>query len=151
MESCQLTNDSDRLMQIEAVRTQAMNNHNRHEAHEALRAALLCKRRPYRGSFHTPPPPRSAPHDGEGTAEGHRQGIVLSVERNPVSCNAAVNLWIRNSHDSIVQSAPEQVRPVYGEQAVVSRSPESQDLEVLKTLTRVCPRLEESQAPGSSM
>ena len=87
----------------------------------------------------TPPPPRSAPHDGEGIAEGYRQGSVLSVERNPVSCNAAVNLWIRNSHDSIVQSAPEQVRPVYGEQAVVWRSPESQDLEVLKNVDKGVP------------
>ena len=43
IESAQVTADSERLMQLEAIRTQALMNHHRYEAHESLRTALLRK------------------------------------------------------------------------------------------------------------
>ena len=118
IESCQLTSDSDRLQQIEAVRTQAMMNHHQFEAHAALRAALLRKSRPYRGQLFPGQKVayfrlRSTQFDGEGSVEGYRQGIVLALDRNP-SSNLATNVWIRNSRGRVVQCAPEQVRPVFG-------------------------------------
>ncbi|CAE7664233.1 GIP [Symbiodinium sp. CCMP2592] len=109
-------------------------NHHRFEAHEAIRNALLRKSRPYRGTF-TPGQKiayyRKATQtgDGEGSIEGYRQGIVLALDRNP-SSNVAANLWIRNSRGRIVQCAPEQCRPIAGEQEWWT--PDEQDLEVLK-------------------
>ena len=136
IESCQLTADSDRLQQIEAVRTQAMMNHHQFEAHAALRAALLRKSRPYRGQLFPGQKVayyrlRSTQFDGEGSTEGYRQGIVLALDRNP-SSNVAVNVWVRNSRGRVVQCAPEQVRPVFGEQEWWT--PDGQDLEVLKNV-----------------
>ncbi|CAE7222193.1 unnamed protein product [Symbiodinium sp. CCMP2456] len=134
IEAAQLVNDSTRLMQIEAVRTEAMRNHHTYEAHEALRAALLRKSRPYRGAFYPGQKVayyrmRTATGDGEGTAEGYRQGVVLALDRNP-SSNVAVNIWLRNDRGRLVQCSPEQCRPVCGEQEWWA--PDPSDLEVLK-------------------
>ena len=134
IESAQVTADSERLMQLEAIRTQALMNHHRYEAHESLRTALLRKSRPYRGAF-TPGQKvayyrkSSQMGDGEGSIEGYRQGIVLALDRNP-SSNVAVNIWIRNSRGRLVQCSPEQCRPIAGEQEWWV--PDEQDLEVLK-------------------
>ncbi|CAE7400233.1 FMN2 [Symbiodinium sp. KB8] len=134
IESAQVTTDSERLMQLEAIRTQALMNHHRYEAHESLRTALLRKSRPYRGAF-TPGQKvayyrkSSQMGDGEGSIEGYRQGIVLALDRNP-SSNVAVNIWIRNSRGRLVQCSPEQCRPIAGEQEWWV--PDEQDLEVLK-------------------
>ncbi|CAE7353272.1 GIP [Symbiodinium sp. CCMP2592] len=134
IESAQLTSDSDRLMQLEAIRTEALMNHHRYEAHESLRAALLRNSRPYRGTFE---PGQKVAYfrkstqtgDGEGSIEGYRQGIVLALDRNP-SSNVVANIWIRNSRGRIVQCSPEQCRPIAGEQEWWV--PDAQDLEVLK-------------------
>ncbi|CAE7226683.1 unnamed protein product [Symbiodinium sp. CCMP2592] len=133
IESAQLTSDSERLMQIESIRVQAMNNHHEFEANQALRSALLRKSRPYRGEFYPGQKiayfrKRTAAGDGEGTVEGYRQGIVVSLDRNPNS-NVAANLWIRNSRGRLVQASPEQCRPVFGEEWW---SPDPADLEVLR-------------------
>ncbi|CAE7420471.1 luxQ, partial [Symbiodinium microadriaticum] len=131
VESAQLTNDSERLLQLESIRTHALMNHHRYEAHESLRASLLRKSRPFRGSFE--PGQRVAyfrkstqTGDGEGSIEGYRQGVVLALDRNP-SSNVAANIWIRNSRGRIVQCSPEQCRPVAGEQEWWV--PDEQDLE----------------------
>ncbi|CAE7442520.1 unnamed protein product [Symbiodinium natans] len=149
IESCQLTADSDRLQQIEAVRTQAMMNHHQFEAHAALRAALLRKSRPYRGQLFPGQKVayyrlRSTQFDGEGSTEGYRQGIVLALDRNP-SSNVAVNVWLRNSRGRVVQCAPEQVRPVFGEQEWWT--PDGQDLEVLKNVDQAFPVLDADGRP----
>ncbi|CAE7832499.1 unnamed protein product [Symbiodinium sp. CCMP2592] len=100
-----LTNDSERLLQIESVRTQAMINRHEYEASQALRAALLrVKAAPIKVAYYRK---RTAAGDGEGTVEGYRQGIVLALDRNP-SSNVAVNIWIRNSRGRLVQCSPEQ-------------------------------------------
>ena len=96
IETCSLTSDSERLQQIEAVRVEAMCNHHRWEANQSLRAALLRKGRPYRGTFQPGQKvayfrARTATGDGEG---GYRQGIVLASDRNP-SSNVALNIWIQ--------------------------------------------------------
>ena len=101
IESSQLVSDSERLQQIEAVRIQAMLNHHQFKANQALRVALLRKSRPYRGTFYPGQKVayyrvRTAAGDGEGSAGGCRQGIVLAPDRNP-SSNVTVNIWIRNS------------------------------------------------------
>ena len=118
--------DSGCLMQIEAVRIEAIKNHRTYEAHEALRAALLRKSRPYRGTFHL-------------AFACARPLVMVKVQlkscfgfgqdRNP-SSNVAVNIWIRNDRGRLVQSPPEQCRPIYGEQEWWARDPS--DLEVLK-------------------
>ena len=138
IESAELLNDSQRLLQIEAVRTEAMKNHHAFEAHEALRAALLRKSRPYRGTFSPGQKiayfrARTATGDGEGSAEGYRQGLVLALDRNPHS-NTAVNIWVRNSRGRLVQCSPEQCRPIYGEQEWWA--PDAADPEVLKHCDR---------------
>ena len=142
VESAQLTNDSERLLQLESIRTQALMNHRRYEAHESLRASLLRKSRPLRGSF--VPGQRVAyfrkstqSGDGEGSIEGYRQGVVLALDRNP-SSNVAANIWIRNSRGRIVQCSPEQCRPIAGEQEWWV--PDEQDLEVLKNCDEELPR-----------
>ena len=134
IESAQLTSDSERLMQIESIRTQAMVNHHEYEASQALRAALLRKGRPYRGEFYPGQKvayfrKRSATQDGEGSLEGYRQGVVLSLDRNP-SSNVAANIWIRNSRGRLVQASPEQCRPIFGEEEWWTPDPE--DMEVLR-------------------
>ncbi|CAE7255028.1 PSMC3, partial [Symbiodinium sp. CCMP2456] len=134
IESAQLISDSEKLMQIESLRTQSMINHHEYEASQALRAALLRKSRPYRGEFYPGQKvayyrKRTATGDGEGTLEGYRQGVVLSLDRNP-SSNIAANLWIRNSRGRLVQASPEQCRPIFGEEEWWT--PDPQDLEVLR-------------------
>ena len=51
IESCHVTGDSKRLQQTEAIRSEAMANHHRYEPNQSVRAALLRKGCPYRGTF----------------------------------------------------------------------------------------------------
>ena len=63
--------------------------------------------------------------DGEGTAEGYRQGMIIGLDPGPTG-----SVWIRNNRGRTVQVAREQVRGVEGEELW---TPSSDDLRMLRT------------------
>ena len=126
VESCSLYNDSDRLRLVEQIRTKAMMLYHQFESDAALRAALLRKPRPARGPFSEGQ--RVAYYrfrntlDGEGTAEGYRQGIIVALDGS--------TLWIRNNRGRLISASKEQVRAVGGEEEWWA--PSQSDLDLLK-------------------
>ena len=129
LEAKQVINDSERLRRIEEQHLQAMLAYLQFEHSEALRKAILRKSRPWRGpieigawvAYYR----QKSQLDGDGTAEGYRQGIVIGVDPSPTG-----SVWIRNNRVRLVQVAREQICGVEG---VELWTPSMDDLKMLKT------------------
>ena len=80
VEAKQVIEDSERYRRIEEMRHNAMLEYLKFEHSEALRKAILRKSRPWRGPVEVGARVayfrQKSQLDGEGTAEGYRQGIV---------------------------------------------------------------------------
>ena len=126
IESCQLHSDSEKLRHVEQVRTQAMMLFHQFESDNSLRTALLRKPRPARGPFvegqRVAYFRQKNALDGEGTAEGYRQGVIVAVDGS--------SLWIRNNRGRLISASKEQVRQVFGEEEWWT--PSVEDLRLLK-------------------
>ena len=126
IESCNIHSDSDRLREVEQIRTHAMMLFHQFETDNALRNALLRKPRPARGPFVEGQ--RVAYYrlrnsaDGEGTLEGYRQGVIVAVDNS--------TLWIRNNRGRLISASKEQVRSIGGEEEWWV--PSQADLDLLK-------------------
>ena len=68
---------------------------------------------------------RKSQLDGEGTAEGYRQGIVIGIDPSPTG-----SIWVRNNRGRLVQVAREQLRGVEGEELW---TPSMEDLKMLRS------------------
>ena len=115
VEAKQVIEDSERYRRIEEMRHKAMAEYLQYEHSEALRKAVLRKSRPWRGPVEVGARiayfRQKSQLDGEGTAEGYRQGIVIGVDPTPSG-----SVWIRNNRGRVVQVAREQLRGVEGEE-----------------------------------
>ena len=115
VEAKQVIEDSERYRRIEEMRHNAMLEYLKFEHSEALRKAILRKSRPWRGPVEVGARVayfrQKSQLDGEGTAEGYRQGIVIGVDPTPTG-----SVWIRNNRGRVVQVAREQLRGVEGEE-----------------------------------
>ena len=148
IEAKQVIEDSEKYRQIEAVRHAAMQEFLQMEYSEALRKAILRKNRPFRGPFTVGQ--RIAYFrlrnqlDGEGSAEGYRQGLIIGLDPGPTG-----SVWVRNNRGRVVQVLREQVRGIEGEELWSSSSDE---LKMLKSaeedLSRKHARAFKHEGPG---
>ena len=129
IEAKQVISDSEKLRQTENVRQTALHEYISFEHNEALRKAILRKSRPWRGPIEIGQRIAYYRHksqvDGEGSAEGYRQGLVIGADPGPTG-----SIWVRNNRGRIVQVAREQIRGIEGEELW---SPSSDDLKMLKS------------------
>ena len=129
IEAKQVIQDSERLRRIEEMRHSAMQEFLQFEHSEALRKAILRKSRPWRGPVEVGTRiayfRQKSQLDGEGTAEGYRQGIVIGVDPTPTG-----SVWVRNNRGRVVQVAREQLRGVEGEELW---TPSLDDLKMLRS------------------
>ena len=129
IEAKQVISDSERLRRIEEQRLQAMLQYLQFEHSEALRKAVLRKSRPWRGPVEVGARVayyrQKSQLDGEGTAEGYRQGIVIGIDPSPTG-----SIWVRNNRGRLVQVAREQLRGVEGEELW---TPSMEDLKMLRS------------------
>ena len=129
IEAKQVISDSETLRRIEEQRLQAMLQYLQFEHSEALRKAVLRKSRPWRGPVEVGARVayfrQKSQLDGEGTAEGYRQGIVIGIDPSPTG-----SIWVRNNRGRLVQVAREQLRGVEGEELW---TPSMEDLKMLRS------------------
>ena len=128
VEAKQLLDNSSALMQIEAVRQEAMKSFIDYEFDQSLRKAVLRKGRPWRGPLEIGQKVAyfrlRNQFDGEGTTEGYRQGMIIGLDPGPTG-----SVWLRNNRGRVVQASREQIRSVEGEELW---TPNSDDIKALK-------------------
>ena len=129
LEAKQVISDSQKLMEIESMRHSAMQEFIAFEHNEALRKAVLRKSRPWRGPIEVGQRVayfrQKSQMDGEGSAEGYRQGLVIGLDPGPTG-----SVWVRNNRGRLVQVAREQIRGIEGEELW---APSSDDIAMLKS------------------
>ena len=130
IEAKQTMDNSEALLQIEAVRHEAMKSFIDYDFNQSLRRAMLRKGRPWRGPLEVGQRVAYFRHrtvlDGEGTSEGYRQGLIIGLDPGPSG-----SVWLRNNKGRVVQAAREQIRSVEGEELWI---PNSDDIRSLQDL-----------------
>eukprot|EP00435_Cladocopium_sp_Y103_P039387 s1919_g10.t1 len=128
VEAKSMLDQSEAFLQLEMVRHEAMKQFMDYEFNQALRKAMLRKSRPYRGPLEIGQKVAYFRHraqlDGEGTAEGYRQGLIIGLDPGPTG-----SVWLRNHRGRIVQASREQIRSVEGDELW---SPNTDDINALK-------------------
>ena len=129
VEAKSMLDQSEAFMQLEMVRHEAMKQFLDYEFNQALRRAMLRKNRPFRGPLEIGQKVAYFRHraqlDGEGTAEGYRQGLIIGLDPGPTG-----SVWLRNHRGRIVQASREQIRSVEGDELW---SPNTDDINALKS------------------
>ena len=130
VEAKSMLDQSESFLQLEMVRHEAMKQFMDYEFNQALRKAMLRKSRPYRGPLEIGQKVAYFRHraqlDGEGTAEGYRQGLIIGLDPGPTG-----SVWLRNHRGRIVQASREQIRSVEGDELW---SPNTDDINALKNV-----------------
>ena len=129
IEAKQVIDDSAKYREIEAMRHTAMQEFLTFEHNEALRRAILRKSRPWRGPLEVGQRiayfREKSQLDGEGSAEGYRQGMIIGLDPGPTG-----SVWVRTNRGRTVQVSREQVRGIEGEELW---TPSLDDLRMLRS------------------